>query len=236
MFQYAKDFFKEKIKKEKEIKEKREKEKKNIEEKLNVIKRYDDLKEEIKSIKGEIVMIFALMLLMTGLFLLASTALEMVYLIVGYNFVVAVLFLPKGFYNLKKCKKEYKKFSQEEVDELRENKESMEELYKKLENEITSSQRSINQYKKELVKISEVEDFKDSNSMNQPFYQADTEKEYSQLVNTQIKPEMTLEEFLNEKEKHKATFDEFLNERVNYEDVHLEVREIDSKARCLVKK
>ncbi len=42
----------------------------------------------------------------------------------------------------------------------------MKELYKKLEKEITSSQRSIDQYEKELGEISIVEKFKNTNSMN----------------------------------------------------------------------
>lgn len=76
------------------------------------------------------------------------------------------LFFVKKISWVKKCKKELKNFSQEEVDEFRENEESMKELYKKLEKEITSSQRSIDQYEKELGEISIVEKFKNTNSMN----------------------------------------------------------------------
>ena len=108
------------------------------------------------------------------------------------------------------------------MDELRENEESMKELYQRLEKEITNSQRLIDQYEQELGEIAIIEKFKNSNTMNQPFYQADTEEEYNQLLNTQVKTEMTL--------------NEFLNERVNYENIHLEAQEVDFKTKCLIKK
>lgn len=226
----CKRFFRRKNKKRKRNQGKKEHEKDKIAGKLNTITEYNHLKKQIHYIKIWIGAIGFELFIMTCLLLSCGIMIAM------FDLAVVAIFFPIKFLMLEKCKKEFKKFSQEEVNELRENEENMKELYKKLEKEITSSQRSIDQYEKELGEISIVEKFKDSNSMNQPFYQADTEKEYNQLLNAQIKPEITLNEFLNEKRNCKTAFDAFLNEKANYENIHLEVQEVDCKAKCLIKK
>ncbi len=225
MFQYAKKFFTDKIKKEKELEFRAIQNRNDINIKMNRINKYNQLKKDIKDIKIEIAGIIALMIIITGLFLSFGLTSQVILLAAFYDAVVAAFFLPKKFRDLKKYKKEYNGISKEEINELKEKEESMRELSKTLENEINSRQDSINQYKDELGKISEmekVEEAKSKNTMNNAFYQADTEEEYHEL--------------LDRKEKCEMAFDEFLNEKVDYEDVHLGVRKIENPVKCLVKK
>lgn len=222
MFQYAKDFFKGKIEQEKNLKEQKEFEKHQLARKLDTITEYSYLKAQIIDTRIEIGMIFAAMCLGGWAFLSMALTTEMIGLTIIFESAVGAIFLPKTILKLSKSKKEYKKFSKKEVNELKENEENMKELYHKLEKEMTSSQNSIDQYEKELEKISVVEEFNDSGAMNQPLYQADTKEEYDLLTKKQ--------------EKAIMPFEEFLNEKVNYENIHLEVSEVDSKPKYLVRK
>lgn len=222
MFQYAKDFFKGKIEQEKNLKEQKEFEKHQLARKLDTITEYSYLKAQIIDTRIGIGIIFFAMLLAAWAFLSMALTTEMIGLTIIFESAVGAIFLPKKILKLSKSKKEYKKFSKKEVNELKENEENMKELYHKLEKEMTSSQNSIDQYEKELEKISVVEEFNDSGAMNQPLYQADTKEEYDLLTKKQ--------------EKAIMPFEEFLNESVNYEDVHLEVREIGKKPKYLIRK
>lgn len=222
MLQYAEDFFRERIEKEEELKKEKEHEKHSIAGKLNTITEYDYLKAEIRDAKIGISAKLFVMLIIGMLFLWCGITSEIIILTAVYELGVAIVFLPKDLHKLIKRKKEFKQFSKEEVNKLKENEESMKELYEKLEKEITSSQSLIDQYKKELERISVVEEFNDSGAMNQPFYQADTKEEYDLLTKTQ--------------QEGTIPFEEFLNERVNYEDVHLGVREIGKKPKYLIRK
>lgn len=222
MFQYAKDFFKGKIEQEKNLKEQKEFEKHQLARKLDTITEYSYLKAQIIDTRIEIGMIFAAMLLAAWAFLSLALTAGMIGFTMIFDCAIGAIFFPKRFHKLRKLKKEFKKVSKEEVNELIKNEENMKELYHKLEKEMTSSQNFIDQYKKELEKISVVEEFNDSGAMNQPLYQADTKEEYDLLTKKQ--------------EKSIMPFEEFLNESVNYEDVHLEVREIGKKPKYLIRK
>lgn len=222
MFQYAKDFFKGKIEQEKNLKEQKEFEKHQLARKLDTITEYSYLKAQIIDTRIEIGMIFAAMLLAAWAFLSLVLTAGMIGFTMIFDCAIGAIFSPKRFHKLRKLKKEFKKVSKEEVNELIKNEENMKELYHKLEKEMTSSQNFIDQYKKELEKISVVEEFNDSGAMNQPLYQADTKEEYDLLTKKQ--------------EKSIMPFEEFLNEKVNYENVHLEVSEVDNKPKYLVRK
>ncbi len=222
MFQYAEDFFRERIEKEEELKKEKEHEKHQLAGKLNIITEYDYYKKRIQDTKIGIGVMAITIVLVGGLFLLCGTTAELLILAVLFAMAGTGIFLPKEFRKLRKLKKEFKKFSKKEVNEFKENEENMKELYHKLEKEMTSIQNSIDQYKKELERISVVEEFYNSNDINQPLYQADTKEEYDLLTKTQ--------------QKGTTPFEEFLNESVNYEDVHLEVREIGKKPKYLIRK
>ncbi len=222
MYKFAKD----KLTKELEEKEIRnnelEKEKNKIIEKLEMIKDYDNLsffqRRYITSII--ILMVLAGLLGVSAVAVIVKIA-GLGAKIMGIGLGMIAIFLE----HIGKCNIETERSNAKEIQNL---KQQGVEEYKKEEDELRNKgtelsheQFPIQMEIKEISAILKHIDFF-NRSKDVFFYQADTEKEY------QAK--------LGDKLKYEQMFKDYLNEPVNYEDIHLEVTQLeDSLVRKLMK-
>jgi len=244
MIRKAEPVLEKKLDDEKRLQEKATHDMHDIRRRLSELEDYDYASKGIKRGKIFIAFIIAILLAETGGILYVATTTGIPF-IIGLGATVTV-----DGWIVKESKRVITNFidgiqtrkvlsqNLEEINETRENLESMKERCKKIESEIRNREELISEYEKAIEEISTreeliseyekaikeflTEEFQKKIQSNQLFYQADMKEEDCLLKREQA--------------KEISPFEAFLNEPVNYGNIHLEVSAVEDNQRVFIKK
>lgn len=216
MFQYAKEKLTKKLEEKNRIRLQKEQELKEIEEKLESICSYDDLKSN-----QAIYYIIGLSIGIIGLFNLITNVGE-AFFVGGLSLgdICPIIFSIIIIKNIRSNAKEIKVLKQQGVKRFIKEETKLRDKKLALEKECNNIQERIDK----IVEVLENINFSEK-SVSDPFFQADTEEEYGNY-----------KAIFETEEKGEQLFQNYLDEKIDYENVHLNVDQIDGGYVRILKK
>lgn len=218
MYQYAEEQLTEELEEKKIIEKEIDSELKDVIRELENIIDYDSLRSETVSI---VLTIAAIIIGVSSgvaaiglIWKVSALGAKLLGIVIGVISGGCFVYVKKGIEWVLDSTKKIRNLKRQGIKESKKQQNELFEKKVKLGKEKDNVQREINKINTNLDQIKIYQRI-----MNDPFYLADTQEEYELLTGK------------------RQVLDEFLNERINYSNVHLEVKEIEStNVKKLIKK